>query len=228
MDTPSPTPPQPPLPIAGGDATFTAGRVFCVGRNYAEHVKEMGGPGEPIFFMKPASSLVAVGDGGAEIPYPAETERFDHEIELVVALGAGGRPASEADARALIYGYGVGIDLTRRDAQFRLKEEGSPWEAAKAFDASAPVSALRPAHAIGHPRRARIWLEVDGAIRQDADLADMTLSPEALLVALARTWALRPGDVVFTGTPAGVGPLAPGQLARGGVDGVGEIAIRIV
>jgi fumarylpyruvate hydrolase len=227
MRSPSPTPPQPLLPIAGRAQAFTAGRVFCVGRNYAAHVKEMGSPGEPIFFMKPASSLVAPGEAACDIPYPPETERFDYEVELVLALGAGGRPRSEAEARELIFGYATGIDLTRRDAQFRLKQEGSPWEACKAFDHSAPVSPIRPATEIGHPRSGRIWLAVEGEVRQDADLADMTLSPEALLVALARTWALFPGDVVFTGTPAGVGPLARGQSARGEIDGVGDIAIRV-
>jgi len=224
MHAPAPTPPQPQVPIAGRAESFTVGRVFCVGRNYSEHVKEMGGPGEAIFFMKPASSVMPPGD----IPYPPDTERFDHEIELVLAIGAGGRPGTEAEARAVIFGYAVGIDLTRRDAQFRLKDEGSPWEASKAFDASAPVSPIQPAEAIGHPRAGRIWLSVDGGVRQDADLADMTLGPEALLVALARTWALRPGDLVFTGTPAGVGPMTPGQAAHGGIDGVGELAIKVV
>jgi fumarylpyruvate hydrolase len=228
MQTPSPTPPQPQLPIAGRSATFTAGRVFCVGRNYAAHVKEMGSPGEAIFFMKPATSLVPLDGVRGDIPYPADTERFDHEIELVLVLGAAGRPRSEDEARALIFGYAAGIDLTRRDTQFRLKDQGSPWEASKAFDHSAPVSAIRPADEIGHPLDGRIWLSVDGAIRQDASLADMTLSSEALIVALARTWALLPGDVVFTGTPAGVGPLLRGETARGGIDGVGEIEIRIV
>jgi fumarylpyruvate hydrolase len=228
MHTPSPTPPQPQLPIAGRNTTFTGGRVFCVGRNYAAHVKEMGSTGDAIFFMKPATALVPLEDFRADIPYPAETDRFDHEIELVIALGAAGRPNTEADARGLIFGYAAGIDLTRRDVQNKLKDEGSPWEASKAFEYSAPLSAIRPAEDIGHPRAGRIWLSVNGEIRQDANLKDMTLSPEALLVALARTWALLPGDVIFTGTPAGVGPLTRGQIAKGGVEGVGEVEIRVV
>lgn len=224
MHTPSPTPPQPRLPIAGRAETFTAGRVFCVGRNYLEHVKEMGSQGDPIFFMKPVSALMPPG----EIPAPPDTERFDHEIELVIALGQGGRPTTEDEARALIFGYATGVDLTRRDVQRKLAGEGLPWEACKAFDASAPLSAIRPAEEIGHPREARIWIEVDGETRQDADISHMTLSPDALLVALARTWELLPGDLIFSGTPAGVGPMTPGQTARGGVDGVGELEIKIV
>lgn len=219
-----PTPPQPTLAIDGSREPFVVGRIFCVGRNYEAHVKEMGSPGDPIFFMKPASCLMPEGD----IPYPSDTARFDHEIELVLAIGAGGKPKTEAEARAAIFGYAVGIDLTRRDAQFKLKDEGSPWEACKAFDASAPVALIRPAESVGHPRKGRIWIEVDGAMKQDADIADMTLSPEALLVALGKTWALRPGDLVFTGTPAGVGPIARGQSVRGGVDGLGEIRIKVV
>jgi fumarylpyruvate hydrolase len=224
MHSPSPTPSQPRTPISGRGESFAVGRIFCVGRNYAAHVKEMGSPGEPIFFMKPASAVMGPG----EVPYPPETERFDHEIELVLALGKAGRPRTDAEARALIFGYATGVDLTRRDVQFKLKDEGSPWEACKAFDASAPISAIEPADAIGHPRAGRIWISVGKEVRQDADLADMTLSPEALLVALARTWALLPGDLVFTGTPAGVGPLTRGETARGGIDGVGEIEITVV
>jgi fumarylpyruvate hydrolase len=223
MHTPAPTPPQPRVPIAGG-GEFTVGRVFCVGRNYAAHVKEMNSVDEAIFFMKPASAVIAPGD----VPYPPETERFDHEIELVLALGAGGRPKTDAEARALIFGYAVGVDLTRRDAQFRLKDEGSPWEACKAFDSSAPVSPIQPAETIGHPRAGRIWIAVGEETRQDADIADMTLAPEALLIQLGRIWALMPGDLVFTGTPAGVGPMQTGDRARGGVDGIGEIEIRVV
>lgn len=223
MPAPAPTPPQPQLPVEGAPP-FTVGRIFCIGRNYEAHAKEMNSPGEAIFFMKPASCLIAPG----EIPYPPDTKRFDHEIELVIALGRGGKPQTDAEARALIYGYGVGIDLTRRDVQAKLKDEGSPWEGSKAFDFSAPVAPLRTAEAVGHPRQARIWLSVEGTMKQDADIADMTLGPEALLIALAKTWALQPGDLVFTGTPAGVGPIAKGQRVKGGIDGLGEIEIKVV
>jgi fumarylpyruvate hydrolase len=225
MHNPDPTPPQPRLAVAGRSETFTAGRVFCVGRNYAEHVKEMGGTDEPpLFFMKPASALIPPGD----TPYPADTERLDHEIEFVIAIGKAGKPQTNEEARALIFGYAAGIDMTRRDVQFAMRKEGLPWEACKAFDFSAPVSPINPAEAIGHPRSARIWIEVDGAMRQESDIAKMTWSPEALLIALGKTWELQPGDVVFTGTPEGVGPMTRGQTARGGVDGVGELTIRIV
>jgi fumarylpyruvate hydrolase len=224
MVTLSPTPPQPTVAIDGRRETFTVGRVFCVGRNYAAHVKEMNSVNEAIFFMKPASCVEPPGN----IPYPPDTTRFDHEIELVIALGQGGRPKTDAQARALIYGYAVGIDLTRRDAQFKLKDEGSPWEACKAFDHSAPIAPIRTADAVGHPREGRIWIEVAGQMKQDADIAEMTLSPEELLIQLARQWALRPGDIVFTGTPAGVGPIAKGQTVRGGIDGLGEIQITVI
>lgn len=215
---------SPAVPVAGGGALFPAGRIFCVGRNYAEHAREMGMPAEPIFFMKPVSSLVT----GETAPYPPDTKRFDHEIELVLALGAGGRPRTPDEARALIAGYAVGLDLTRRDVQAQAKSNGEPWEAAKAFDAAAPISPIRLASETGPIATGRIWLEVDGEIRQDGKLEDMLLPPGELLVALARTWTLNPGDLVFTGTPHGVGPLQPGQTARGGVDGVGELTVRIV
>ncbi len=222
MATLSPTPPQPTVAIDGRRETFTVGRVFCVGRNYAAHVKEMNSVNEAIFFMKPASCV----EGPGTIPYPPDTERFDHEIELVIALGQAGRPKTDAEAHALIFGYAVGIDLTRRDAQFKLKDEGGPWEACKAFDHSAPIAAIRPADVVGHPRKARIWIEVEGAMKQDADIAEMTLSPEELLIQLGRQWALCPGDLVFTGTPAGVGPIRPGETVVASIAGTAPVEIR--
>ncbi len=219
------TPPPAPVALVEGGGSFTVGRVFCVGRNYAAHAAEMGGPATPIFFTKPASAVIPTG---ATAPYPAHTQRMDHEIELVLALGAGGRPENDDDARALIAGYAAGVDLTRRDAQAAAKAAGEPWDAAKGFDASAPLGVIRSASAIGHPRAGRIWFEVDGAMKQDADIAQMTLSPEALLIALGAIWELRPGDLVFTGTPEGVGPMTGGQEGRGGIDGVGEVSVTIV
>lgn len=217
-------PPPPSLAIAGSDARCPVARIFCVGRNYAAHAAEMSMPAEPVFFMKPASALVP---GGGPAPYPADTERLDHEVELALIVGAAGAPRTEDEARALVFGYAAALDLTRRDAQARAKAGGEPWDAAKGFDASAPVSQVRPAAEIGHPRAGRIWFEVDGEMRQDADLSEMILSPEAMLVALARQWRLAPGDLVLTGTPAGVGPMARGARGRGGIDGVGEIAVEI-
>lgn len=216
-------PPRPSARVAGG-GVFPVGRIFCVGRNYAEHAKEMGAAADAVFFMKPAEAVRCEADA---IPYPDDTERLDHEIELALALGAGGRPQTEAQARALIWGYGAAVDLTRRDVQARAKAAGGPWEASKAFDASAPLSLLAPTAAIGHPRTGRIWLAVDGATRQDADLAQMLLTPEALLVALGRVWTLQPGDLVLTGTPAGVGPCPRGARITGGVAGVGAVDFRI-
>lgn len=216
-------PARPVLPVAAGGG-FPVTRIFCVGRNYAEHAAEMGAAPEPIFFMKPAEAAVFAE---ADVPYPPETERLDHEVELVVALGAGGRPKDEAAARGMIFGYAVGADMTRRDVQSAAKAKGGPWEAAKAFDGAAAVERIHPAAEIGHPRRGRIWFSVDGETRQTGDLSDMILSPEALLVSLARFWSLQPGDLVFTGTPAGVGPITPGQLGRGGIEGVGEMTLRL-
>ncbi len=210
------------VPVRGRSGRFTVGRVFCVGRNYAEHATEMGAAATPIFFMKPATAVVPAGD----LPGPSDDARVDHEIELVLALNADGRPTTPEAARALIGGYAVGVDLTRRDLQSEFKKAGAPWEAAKAFDASAPLSEISPADDVGHPRAGAIWFDVDGARRQDGDLGDMILSPERLLIALGETWRLRPGDLVFTGTPAGVGPLPRGAQGRGGVEGVGEISVR--
>lgn len=213
------------LPIEGAEPGVRApvGRIFCVGRNYAAHAAEMGAAAEPVFFMKPAQAVVVE----PHAPYPVDTERLDHEVELAVMLGRAGAPRSEDEARDMIFGYAAAIDLTRRDAQAAAKAAGAPWETAKAFDGSAPVSPLRTAAAIGHPRAGAIWLTLDGAQRQSGDLAQMILSPEALLVRLARYWRLAPGDLILTGTPAGVGPIERGQVIEAGIDGVGALSIRI-
>lgn len=216
-------PAPPAVPILGASDRFAVGRVFCVGRNYADHAKEMGAPAEPIFFMKPASSVVT--DPAA--PYPADTAQVDHEVELVLALGAGGRPATADAASALIYGYAAGVDLTRRDVQAKAKAAGQPWEAAKAFDASAPIGPIRRRRPGETLSAGRIHLTVNDETRQDADLADMILDPGALLVALARVWTLAPGDLVFTGTPAGVGPIAVGDRVVGVIEDVGEVAVTL-
>jgi fumarylpyruvate hydrolase len=190
---------------------FPVRRIFCVGRNYPEHAREMGATdlrAPPFFFTKPADAVVA---SGSAVPYPGRTASLHHEIELVVALGG---------ARE-IFGYAVGNDLTRRDVQLKLKQEGRPWDTAKGFDHSAPLSAIARAADIGHPARGRIWLEVNGALRQEGDIADMIWAVPEILAELATWFELKAGDLVFTGTPAGVGPLAPGDRVRGGVDGVG-------
>jgi fumarylpyruvate hydrolase len=197
--------------VAGSALVFPVRRIFCVGRNYAEHAREMGASelrAPPFFFTKPADAVVA---SGAVVPYPRRTADLHHEIELVVALGAGSE----------IFGYAVGNDLTRRDVQAQAKKEGRPWDTAKGFDHSAPVSPITRAADIGHPERGRIWLEVNGQRRQDGDIADMIWGVREILAELSTWFELMAGDLVFTGTPAGVGPLQPGDRVRGGVDGVG-------
>jgi fumarylpyruvate hydrolase len=186
-------------------------RIFCVGRNYPEHAREMGAKdlrAPPFFFSKPADAVVP---SGSVVPFPLRTANLHHEIELVVAL----------DADRGVFGYAVGNDLTRRDVQALAKKEGRPWEAAKGFDHSAPITPIARAADVGHPVRGRIWLEVNGALRQEGDIADMIWNVPDILRELATWFSLQPGDLVFTGTPAGVGRLAPGDRVSGGVEGIG-------
>ena len=223
-----PAAPPVELDIAGSAQVFPVHRIYCVGRNYADHVREMGSDPRsepPVFFSKPADALVPPG---ADVRYPPRTQNLHHEIELVVALGRGGRDVPVGEAAALVYGYAVGIDLTRRDLQAAAKKAGQPWDVAKGFDASAPVSAIRTVVEIGHPSQARIWLEVNGVLRQQADIADMIWSVPEIIAELSAYFELRPGDLIFTGTPAGVGALLPGDRVRGGVDGVGSLEHRVV
>ena len=218
---------RPCVPVHGSDAAFPVHRIYCVGQNYAAHAREMGGNPEresPFYFMKPADAVVP---DGAAVPYPPRTANLHHEVELVVALGRGGRDVPVADALSLVFGYAVGVDLTRRDLQAEAKQRGRPWDAAKGFDGSAPVSAIRPAAEIGHPRRGRIWLEVNGETRQDGDLGQLIWKVDEAIAELSTLFTLAAGDLLFTGTPAGVGPLAPGDRVTGGVDGVGGIAFTI-
>jgi fumarylpyruvate hydrolase len=219
-------PPQPVAAIAGMTAVFPIRRIFCVGRNYADHVKEMGGEkGEPVFFTKPADAVVA---NGTAIPYALNTSNLHYEIELVLAIGRGGTRIAEADALDHIYGYAVGCDLTRRDRQAEAKQAGAPWDVAKAFDNSAPVSPITPAAKSGHVEQGRIWLSVNGEKRQEADISDMIWSIPEIVAHLSRSFELRSGDLIFTGTPAGVGPLKPGDAVMGGVEGLAELAFSIV
>lgn len=218
--------PRTTLPIAGEDAVFPVRRVYCVGRNYAAHAAEMGAnPAEdPIFFMKPGDAVaLAIG----AIPFPGDTGELHHEVELVLALGEGGRDLAPEAAEALIYGYAVGIDLTKRDRQAEAKAAGAPWERAKSFDRSALVSMIRPAARFGHIRSGPIWLSIDGQQRQSADLSEMVWNPANIIARLSRIWALAPGDLIFTGTPAGVGPIRPGDLVVAGIGEVGRIEMRI-
>jgi fumarylpyruvate hydrolase len=222
-----PPPPLASIAMAGEGARFAVRRIFCVGRNYAEHAREMGhDPGRepPFFFMKPADAVV---DGGATLPYPPLTSNLHHEIELVVAIGKGG--ANIAVERALdhVFGYAAGIDLTRRDLQQTAKDLKRPWDWAKGFDRSAPIGALSRAAEIGHPAKGRIWLAVNGGMRQDSDISELIWSVPEVIAFISQAMILQPGDLVMTGTPAGVGPLVRGDHVAGGVEGVGEIAIAI-
>lgn len=215
------------LPIAGGKETFPVRRIYCVGRNYGDHVREMGGEPErtpPVFFLKAVGTLAI---GGGDVAYPPRTENLHYEMELVAALHRGGRDIPAAEALDHVYGYAVGIDLTRRDHQAKAKENGAPWDTAKSFEHAAPISALHTAAEIGHPREGRIWLSVNDEIRQDADLAEMIWSVSEAIADLSTLYTLAPGDLLFTGTPAGVGAVSHGDVLRGGVAGVDEIEITI-
>jgi len=223
-----PPSPLPSVEIAGSDARFPVHRIYCVGRNYAKHAREMGMDPDrepPFFFSKPADAIVA---NGTPVPYPPRTSNLHHEIELVVAIGTGGRDIPLDSALAHVYGYAVGLDLTRRDLQFAARDQGRPWDVSKGFDHSAPVSAIRPAAEMGHPEQGAIWLEVNGEARQRANLSEMILSVPEIVAELSSYYELRPGDLIFTGTPEGVGPVTRGDSLVGGIDGLETLRITIV
>jgi fumarylpyruvate hydrolase len=216
------------LPVVGGRARFPVHRIYCIGRNYADHAKEMGAVADraqPVFFLKPADAIVPEG---GEIPYPQGTADLHHEVEMIVALAGGGRDIPVERALDHVFGYGVGLDLTRRDLQAAAKAKGLPWDAAKAFDRSAPASALRRADEIRHPRTGRLTLSVNGTLRQRADIADMLLTVPEIIHELSKLWELTPGDLVFTGTPAGVAALARGDRFRAELEGAAAVEGRIV
>ncbi len=222
-----PPPPIPALPVVGSDERVPIHRVYCVGRNYAEHAIEMGSDPDrepPFFFCKPADAVVP---GGGKVPYPPLTADLQHEIELVVILVRGGRDIAVAQALGCVYGYAVGIDLTRRDLQGEAKKTGRPWDMGKGFDHSAPCSAVNPVSAIGHPTQGAIWLKVNGALRQSGDLNQQIWKVEETISYLSRFVALAPGDLIFTGTPAGVGRIAPGDRLEAHIDKVGELLVLI-
>jgi fumarylpyruvate hydrolase len=219
-------PAQPSLPVAGTAKLFPVRRVWCVGRNYVEHIREMGQDERepPFFFAKPSDALVR---DGATIPYPSLTKDFHFEVELVVALKRGGRNIPADKALACVYGYGVGIDLTRRDLQIASRDLKRPWEVGKFFDNSAPCSALRPAAEIGHPAKGRIRLSVNGTVRQDGDLAQMIWNVPETIAKLSEQVELAAGDVIFTGTPSGVGATVAGDRIECEAEGVGKLTITI-
>ncbi|WP_421709965.1 fumarylacetoacetate hydrolase family protein [Algihabitans sp.] len=215
------------LPVRGTAALFPVRRIFCVGRNYADHAREMGHDPDreqPFFFTKPPEAVVAPGD---PLPYPPATRDLHHEVELVVALAQGGRDLSADDALELVFGYAVGVDLTRRDLQAEAKKLGRPWDSAKAFAGSAPCSEIVPVERIGHPTRGRIALSVDEEVRQDGDLAQMIWKTPEILAELSKLWTLAPGDLIFTGTPAGVGPISAGDRLDCEIEGVGSYTARV-
>lgn len=223
-------PPAPPttLPIEGMDLRFPVHRVYCVGRNYAAHAREMGHDPDrdpPFFFLKNPDDLVLPG---TPVPYPPLTSDLHHEVELVVALDKGGSDIAPATALDHVFGYAVGLDLTRRDVQAEAKKLARPWATAKAFAASAPIGAIVPASRIGHPAAGRITAEVGGAIRQDGDIEQMIWGVADIIAHLSRWFVLAPGDVIFTGTPAGVGGLVRGDTVTAKIEGIGAISTTIV
>lgn len=220
-------PPLPALPIRGSNTLFPVHRIYCVGRNYAAHTIEMGHDPDkepPFFFQKNSDNLVISG----RFPYPPATSDVHHEIELVVALSKGGSDVATSEALDHVYGYAVGLDMTRRDLQTRAKELGRPWEVGKAFEASAPCSSVVPAAEIGHPSAGAIWLDVNGKRRQTGDLNQMIWKVPEVISYLSRFFTLAPGDIIFSGTPAGVAAVARGDRLLGHVDGVGDIEVKVV
>lgn len=221
------TPPPPvAVPVADG-RLFPVRRVFCVGRNYAAHAREMGNDPTrepPFFFTKPADTLVMNGN---DTPYPSQTNNLHHEIELVVAIGTGGRNISVADALSHVFGYAVGLDLTRRDLQDEAKATRRPWDMSKGFDASAPISQIIPASQIGHPASGQITLKVNGTMRQTGDLADQIWPVPDIISTLSRFVMLAPGDLIFTGTPEGVAAISPGDVLEGEIEKLGTLRTKI-
>lgn len=220
-------PARPSVEVEQSSARFPVRRVFCVGRNYADHAREMGADPnrEPTFFFtKPADAIVPAS---GTVPYPPLTSDLHHEIELVIAIGRGGRSIDRADALSHVWGYAVGVDLTRRDLQAEAKKLSRPLDWAKGFDASGPVTALRPVSSTGHPAAGRIWLAVNGEVLQQGDLADMIWPVPDIVADVSRSIELKAGDLIFSGTPAGVGALQPGDRVMGGVDGVAQFEFVI-
>ena len=219
-------PPQAAVKVAGSDKMFPVRRIWCVGRNYLEHIKEMGQDERepPFFFAKPADAIVH--DGGT-VPYPPLTSDLHHEVEMVVALKSGGRNIPKDKALDCVWGYGVGIDLTRRDLQIASRKKERPWEIGKSFDYSAPCSAIQPASKIGHPAKGKIWLTVNGTETQKGDLTELIWNVPEIIWQLSQQVKLAAGDIIMTGTPAGVSQLKPGDKIECGVDGVGALKVNI-
>ena len=223
-----PPQPTPAVPVVGSDQCFPVHRIYCVGRNYADHVKEMGGDPKdepPVLFSKPADAIVV---NNAPVRYPQATVDLHHEVEFVVALAAGGKDIGNDAALDCVFGYAVGIDFTRRDLQAVAKKSGRPWDTAKGFDDSAPISAINPVSKIGHPHNARITLRINDELRQDADLSQMIWTVSEIISELSTFYELQAGDLIFTGTPAGVAATVIGDHLAATVETVGELEFDIV
>ena len=217
---------MPSLPVAGESKSFPVRRIWCVGRNYLEHIREMGNDErQPPFFFAKHADMIA-GEGAA-IPYPSLTKDFQHEVEMVVALKSGGANIDAKDALGHVYGYGVGIDLTRRDLQMASRKKEQPWEIGKSFDHSAPCGALRPASEIGHPAKGKIWLNVNGTEKQKGDLSELIWNVSEIIAKLSLQVTLGAGDIILTGTPAGVAALKSGDKIECGIDGIGTLKVSI-
>jgi fumarylpyruvate hydrolase len=225
-------PPSPTVsvPIQGRAERFPVHRIYCVGRNYEEHAKEMGFTGRepPFFFLKPTDTIVVADEGTtASLPYPSLTSNLHHEIELVVAIGRGGHNIRAADAAHHIFGYAVGLDMTRRDLQTEMKKQGRPWCIGKGFDHSAPIGAITPAAQAGDIEAANIWLTVNGEERQRSQVNQLIWNIGEIIEHLSAAWELQPGDLIYTGTPAGVAAVVKGDVLSGGVDGLAHISVKI-
>ncbi|MGE8639178.1 MAG: fumarylacetoacetate hydrolase family protein [Achromobacter sp.] len=220
------------VPIAGGQDAFPVRRVYCVGRNYAAHAREMGFDPDrepPFFFCKPADAVVPVADGQTlDLPYPPETANLHYEIELVAAIGQGGANIPVDNALRHVWGYAVGLDMTRRDLQMKMREAGRPWELGKAFDQSAPIGPLHPAASVDGIDQAAIWLQVNGADKQRSHIGKLIWSVAETIAYLSKYFRLEAGDLIYTGTPEGVGPVVRGDTMAGGVDGLGTLSVRMV
>ena len=219
----------PVVPVMGGGA-FPVRRIYCVGRNYAEHAQEMGFTGRepPFFFLKPADAVLPIVDGETgQMAYPPLTSNLHHEVELVVAIGVGGRDIAVADAAGHIWGYAIGLDMTRRDLQNDMKKQGRPWCIGKAFDESAPIGPIHPIASTGELTRGAIDITVNGVLRQRGDLGDLIWSVAETLSTLSQAWALQPGDLIFTGTPAGVAAVLPGDLMEARIAGLGSLRVQV-
>jgi fumarylpyruvate hydrolase len=231
MDFAIPAAPVPIIPVSDSQSVFPVRRIYCVGRNYAAHAREMGSdPAReaPFFFSKPADAVLPIApDGSTVLPYPPATANLHHEIEMVLAIGKGGHSIAPENALEHVWGYALGLDMTRRDIQFALRDKGRPWDMGKGFDHAAPITAIAPARRIGHPASGRIWLKVNDVLRQEGDLSDMIWSVSETIAHLSGYVGLQAGDLIFTGTPEGVGPVVTGDKIEAGLADLFQLSLRV-